>query len=116
MIFEKSFDRGSNFFFLFFSVGDTIMFDSTKQVQAFRDNSPRYITPDLKSSRDNIPPVEPSRRCSPLSPGVVKLIFVPIIPRTFSRSIGHKSPLPYQTQRSQRQVRCIFPFSVSISF
>ena len=45
------------------------MFDLTKQVQAFNDKSPRDITLDLNSSRDNILPVEPSRRCSPLSSG-----------------------------------------------
>jgi hypothetical protein len=45
------------------------MFDLTKQVQVFSDKSPRYIALDLNSSRDIIPPVEPSRRCSPLSAG-----------------------------------------------
>ncbi|KIJ99939.1 hypothetical protein K443DRAFT_156050 [Laccaria amethystina LaAM-08-1] len=39
-------------------VGDTAMFDLTKQVQAFSDKSPRYIPLDLNSSRHNIPPLE----------------------------------------------------------
>jgi len=47
---------------------------------------------------------------------VVKRILIPIIPKTFPWSIGHKPPLPYQTSDLNIKYIAYFPFLCLSSF